>query len=176
VVFTAFVPVVTIDSGWHEGGPTPRRAGSASPHFAGVGEMFVAPWVSSCEHAADVRRWMCGTVGRVRAYGPQRGGNTMRTLLRIHMRGDVANRAVQDGTWPKTLEELLDRVHPEASYFFADKGHRSAFIVFDLEDSAQIPVISEPLFSQLGAEVEYTPVMNGDDLRKGLGAVAGGGA
>ncbi|HEX5117645.1 MAG TPA: hypothetical protein VFW65_20820 [Pseudonocardiaceae bacterium] len=97
----------------------------------------------------------------------------MRTLLRIHMRGDVANRAIQDGTLPKTLEELLDRVHPEASYFFADNGQRAAFVVFDLEDSSQIPAISEPLFSRLGAEVDYTPVMNGDDLRKGLGEVAG---
>jgi hypothetical protein len=97
----------------------------------------------------------------------------MRTLLRIHMRGDVANRAIQDGTLPKTLEELLDRVHPEASYFFADNGQRSAFIVFDLEDASQIPVLSEPLFSRLGAEVDYTPVMNGDDLRKGLSELAG---
>lgn len=97
----------------------------------------------------------------------------MRTLLRIHMRGDVANQAVQDGTLPTTLEELLDRVHPEASYFFADKGQRSAFIVFDLEDSSQIPVLSEPLFARLGADVEYTPVMNADDLRKGLSEIAG---
>lgn len=97
----------------------------------------------------------------------------MRTLLRIHMRGDIANQAVQDGSLPKTLEELLNRVHPEASYFFADHGQRSAFIVFDLEDSSQIPVLSEPLFARLGADVEYTPVMNIDDLRKGLGDIAG---
>lgn len=89
------------------------------------------------------------------------------------MRGDVANRAVQDGTLPSTLEDLLDRLQPEASYFFADHGKRSAFIVFDLKDTSEIPVIAEPLFSRLGAEVEYTPVMNGDDLRKGLGQVAG---
>lgn len=97
----------------------------------------------------------------------------MRTLLRIHMQGDVANQAIQDRTLPTTLEELLDRVRPEASYFFADHGKRSAFIVFDLEDPSQIPVLSEPLFSRLGAEVEYTPVMNGDDLRKGLAQLAG---
>lgn len=97
----------------------------------------------------------------------------MRTLLRIHMQGDLANRAIQDGTLPSTLEQLLDRIQPEASYFFADHGKRSAFIVFDLKDAAQIPVLSEPLFSRLGAEVEYTPVMNGDDLRKGLSELGG---
>jgi hypothetical protein len=97
----------------------------------------------------------------------------MRTLLRIHMRGDIANQAVRDGTLPRTLEQLIDRVQPEATYFFTDNGHRCAFIVFDLKDSAQLPMLSEPLFSQLGAEVDYTPVMNGDDLRAGLSEVAG---
>lgn len=97
----------------------------------------------------------------------------MRTLLRIHMRGDVANQAIQDGTLPRTVEELLDRLHPEASYFLADQGQRCAFIVFDLEDASQIPVVSEPLFAKLGADVEYTPVMNADDLRKGLSEIAG---
>jgi hypothetical protein len=92
----------------------------------------------------------------------------MRTLLRIHMSGDVANAAVQDGTLPRTLEELMDRVKPEASYFFADQGKRCAYIVFDLADPSQIPPVAEPLFTRLGAEVDYTPVMDLEDLRKGL--------
>jgi hypothetical protein len=31
-----------------------------------------------------------------------------------------------------------------------------------------MPVISEPFFMQLGAEITYTPVMNLEDVQKGL--------
>ena len=39
-----------------------------------------------------------------------------------------------------------------------------------MKDSAEIPAIVEPLFLGLAAKVELIPVMNADDLRKGLGA------
>jgi hypothetical protein len=41
---------------------------------------------------------------------------------------------------------------------------------FDMRDSADIPPIVEPLFMGIDAEVELLPVMNVDDLRKGLKA------
>lgn len=38
-------------------------------------------------------------------------------------------------------------------------------MVFDLRgDPAQIPVIAEPLFRELEAEVEFVPVMTPDEL------------
>jgi hypothetical protein len=40
-------------------------------------------------------------------------------------------------------------------------------IFFVLSDTSQIVVV-EPLFSNLNAAVEIVPVMNGDDLRKGM--------
>jgi hypothetical protein len=45
---------------------------------------------------------------------------------------------------------------------------RCAMIYFDMKDSAEIPPIVKPLFIGLGAELELVPVMNSDDLRKGL--------
>jgi hypothetical protein len=56
----------------------------------------------------------------------------------------------------------------EAAYFVAQNGMRCAMIFFDMKDSSEIPVIAEPLFIGLGAELELVPVMNPDDLRKGL--------
>jgi hypothetical protein len=44
------------------------------------------------------------------------------------------------------------------------------FLVFDLKDPSDIPTIAEPLFMILKAKVEFTPVMNADDLQKGLKA------
>jgi len=41
-------------------------------------------------------------------------------------------------------------------------------MVFDMQDSSLMPVISEPFFQNLGAQVTYTPVMNYEDVQKGL--------
>lgn len=45
-------------------------------------------------------------------------------------------------------------------------------IFFDLADPSQIIEVVEPLFLNLNATVELIPVMNADDLRKGLSKVA----
>jgi len=47
--------------------------------------------------------------------------------------------------------------------------------VFDLEDPSQIPSIVEPMFSKLNATVEMFPVMNREDLQKGLEQLSGSG-
>jgi hypothetical protein len=39
-----------------------------------------------------------------------------------------------------------------------------------MKDSSDIPAIAEPLFMGLNAEIEMLPVMNQDDLQKGLTA------
>ncbi|MEV0979723.1 hypothetical protein [Streptomyces sp. NPDC049915] len=92
----------------------------------------------------------------------------MRVLLRAEMDTDKANDAVRNGTLGKLMQEAMEQIKPEAAYFTADNGHRCAYFVFDMQDSSQMPVISEPFFQNLGAQVSYTPVMNPDDVQKGL--------
>jgi hypothetical protein len=41
-------------------------------------------------------------------------------------------------------------------------------MVFDLPDASDIPPFAEPFFNELNADVQLAPVMNGDDLQKGL--------
>jgi hypothetical protein len=62
-------------------------------------------------------------------------------------------------------------MQPEAAYFTADKGSRTAYFFVDLKDQSQIPVFAEPFFQELEASVEFMPVMNADDLKKGLSQV-----
>ncbi len=95
----------------------------------------------------------------------------MRTMIRIKVPVETGNQAVQDGTLPKTMMEALERLKPEAAYFCADQGVRTALMIIDLQDSSQIPAIAEPFFSRLNASVEFLPVMNAEDLKKGLAKI-----
>ncbi len=94
----------------------------------------------------------------------------MRMMLKINIPTEAGNRGVKDGSLPKILEATISKLRPEAAYFLADSGLRSAIIFFDLREASDIPAIVEPLFLGLGGEVELVPVMNADDLKLGLGA------
>jgi len=56
----------------------------------------------------------------------------------------------------------------------ASSAHRfmDARTTHHLADPSQIPQIAERLFQALDATVEFVPVMNPDDLRKGLEKVS----
>jgi hypothetical protein len=92
----------------------------------------------------------------------------MRTVLKFTIPVETGNARVTDGTLSKTLESILSELKPEAAYFFDVNGERSGFVVFDMKESSQIPTIAEPLFVALNARVEIQPVMNLEDVRKGL--------
>ncbi|MGW0335871.1 hypothetical protein ACWD0J_29085 [Streptomyces sp. NPDC003011] len=92
----------------------------------------------------------------------------MRVLLKASMDTEKANEAIRNGTMAKLIQESVEQIKPEAAYFTSDHGKRTAFLVFDMQDSSQMPVISEPFFLNLGAEISYTPVMNIEDVQKGL--------
>ena len=92
----------------------------------------------------------------------------MRTLLKVTMPVGPGAPSVKDGTIARILEETAKRLQPEASYFYPENGRRTAIMVFDLKNTADIPVIAEPLFTELNGTVELYPVMNAEDLKKGL--------
>ena len=96
----------------------------------------------------------------------------MRTMIRIKIPVEAGNRAFQDGTLPKIMMETIERLKPEAAYFCPEQGVRTAFMIVDLKDSSEIPTIAEPFFSRLNAAVEFLPVMNAEDLRKGLAKIS----
>ncbi|MCU1612139.1 MAG: hypothetical protein JWM45_4055, partial [Pseudonocardiales bacterium] len=65
-------------------------------------------------------------------------------------------------------QSLGEQLRPEAAYFGTEGGTRTAYIFFYLDDPALIPVIAEPLFQELQSKVEFIPVMNQEDLQRGL--------
>jgi hypothetical protein len=91
----------------------------------------------------------------------------MRMLLTVCLDTPTTNAAIQNGALPKVWEEMFAKLNPEATYFTATGGERTAYIVFDLQDPSQMPPVAEPFFD-LNAKVTFRPVMNADELRAGL--------
>jgi hypothetical protein len=92
----------------------------------------------------------------------------MRMMLKIVIPTETGNQAIKDGSLQKAFEALMSKMKPEAAYFFPEHGLRSAMMIFDMKDASEIPVIAEPLFAGLNARLQLQPVMNAEDLKKGL--------
>jgi hypothetical protein len=96
----------------------------------------------------------------------------MRMLLRVSIPIEEGNAALKAGTFGPTVERILADLKPEAAYFFADdNGNRSASIVFDMQDTSQIPSVSEPWFFAFNAKVSFRPVMAIQDLAKAMPSI-----
>ena len=95
----------------------------------------------------------------------------MRVFARVNFPVSRGNAAIKDGTLAKVVDAFMARVQPELAFFGLEAGHRTMFVVFDLKDTADIPVIFEPLFQALEAELHWQPVMSQADLQKGLSSL-----
>lgn len=89
-------------------------------------------------------------------------------LMTVEMDNEAANEAIKTGKMPETVESALKQLQPEAAYFGTQDGQRTAYIVFDLREPAQMPQFAEPFFTSLKAKINMRPVMTADDLREGL--------
>ncbi|MCX4744015.1 hypothetical protein OG455_00550 [Kitasatospora sp. NBC_01287] len=92
----------------------------------------------------------------------------MRVLLTVQMDTERANKAITGKTLAHTMQSVFERIKPEAAYFGAKDGMRTAFVVLDLKEPSDIPSIAEPFFQDLGAKITFIPVMNFDEVQAGL--------
>ncbi len=92
----------------------------------------------------------------------------MRMMMKAKIPVEAGNAGLTDGTLPATLQEVMKLTHPEAVYVGTEDGERRVLIFFDLEDSSDIPAVTEPFFQNANASVDLMPVMNQNDLQAGL--------
>jgi hypothetical protein len=90
----------------------------------------------------------------------------MRFLVKVNIPVETGNAAAKAGKLGATIQSILADLKPEAVYFTADKGQRTAFIFLEMEDASQIPAIAEPWFLAFNATIEISPVMVPADLAK----------
>ena len=94
----------------------------------------------------------------------------MRMMMTVRMEVQAANRAIADGTLGPLMEDTMKRLQPEAAYFATRDGERTGFIYFDMARTDQIPGVAEPWFQATNAKVDFTPVMNAEDVAAGIEA------
>ena len=92
----------------------------------------------------------------------------MRMMLRWSLPVERGNEVIESGTLDETIQGLTEKLRPEAAYFYLEGGERAGCMVFEMTDSAEIARIAEPLFMAADAAVELLPVMNAEEMRKGL--------
>jgi hypothetical protein len=90
----------------------------------------------------------------------------MRFLVKVSIPVESGNQAVNAGTLGRTIESILADQNPEAAYFADENGRRTGYLFLNMADTSQIPVIAEPWFLALNAQIEIHPAMNLEDLKK----------
>lgn len=96
----------------------------------------------------------------------------MRFLVKVNIPVEAGNAAAKEGKLGETIQSILAELKPEAVYFAADKGQRTAFIFLEMKDASQIPAIAEPWFLAFNASIEIQPVMVPKDLAKAGPAIS----
>jgi hypothetical protein len=91
-------------------------------------------------------------------------------LVKCSMPVAAGNAAAKNAF--EVIPQILQEQKPEAAYFLAENGNRTAFLFIEMTDASQLPAIAEPWFLALNASIEATPVMRPEDLQKAGPAIA----
>lgn len=92
----------------------------------------------------------------------------MRMMMRLTMPVEKGNEAIASGAWDQTLDQIIERLKPEAAYFYLEGGRRAAAFIYEGESADEMAVINEPIFQALNAAIEQQPVLTAADLGKAL--------
>jgi len=95
----------------------------------------------------------------------------MRMMIKFTFPVDAGNAAIRTGKLEKVFQQLIEDLKPEAAYFHAVDGDRGGFFVVNMQESSQLAEVAERLFFGINAKIEVIPVMNAEDLQKGLAGV-----
>lgn len=97
----------------------------------------------------------------------------MRHMIKFSIPVDEGNGLVKSGKIGENFQSIMEDFKPEASYFFTENGQRSGLMILNITDSADLVKVVESFWFGLHADVSVTPVLNGEDLAKGLAGIGG---
>ena len=88
----------------------------------------------------------------------------MRMLMNVRFPHVEFNEAVKNGSVGRKLSRIIEQSGPEAVYFTEQDGMRSAILIVNVDDPAQIPSLAEPWFLAFNADVRFRIAMTFEDL------------
>jgi hypothetical protein len=91
---------------------------------------------------------------------------TMRVMMKVILPVEEANRYAKSKKLAGTIQAILAEQKPEAVYFTASCGRRTAYIFLDMKNSSDMARLAEPWFLAFNAAVDIRPVMAPEDLAK----------
>lgn len=97
----------------------------------------------------------------------------MRMLFYVTIPNEPFNTLFKNGQAGPLVGKILEEIKPEAVYFTAQNGQRSAFVIVNMESASDIPAFCEPWFLSFNANCSISPVMGPEDIQKaGLEEIA----
>ena len=90
----------------------------------------------------------------------------MRVMMKVTLPVEDANRYAKSKKLAGTIQAILAEQKPEAVYFTASCGQRTAYVFLDMKDGSDIPRLAEPWFLAFNAGDDVRPVMVPEDLAK----------
>jgi hypothetical protein len=96
----------------------------------------------------------------------------MRFMIEFTVPTQHGNDVVRSGKIDKVFKKLGEDLKPEAMYFYPDDGLRAGCIFLQSDNPAICVAVGERLWFGLQAKIKVTPVMNADELGKGLSEIA----
>ena len=90
----------------------------------------------------------------------------MRFFVKAQMDVEAGNALARQGKLGSTIQSILEELKPEAAYFVADEGMRTAYLIVNMDDPSEIPALAEPWFLAFNASIEARPAMVAEDLAK----------
>ena len=92
----------------------------------------------------------------------------MRMMAIVEFDLERGNEVVSSGAIADIFRRVMDELRPEAAYFGPVNRRRGAYLIVNMDDSSKLPLFSETLFQEMHAKIDWFPVMNADDLQRGL--------
>lgn len=97
----------------------------------------------------------------------------MRFMVKFSIPVSDGNELVKSGKIGRNFQSLMEDFKPEAAYFFPENGQRSGIMVMNVTESPDFIKLAESFWFGLHADISVTPVVNGEDLAKGIAGIEG---
>jgi hypothetical protein len=89
--------------------------------------------------------------------------SAVRFLAKVTIPKEKGDEASKSGVLTQTIQSAMQRLRPEAAYFFEEEGNRKCLFVFNLD----VVSLLKPLFPNLDASFHVTQVMNVAEFQAG---------